>query len=390
MQVHKMRTDRTVMLYITETYQDPETGVLSSKVIEELGSLESLEESLGLRGEDAITQWVHGRAEELAHGTSSNPDDGGSPKGAPIIARGVRTSYNVGHLFLLDVVSRLGLSGLCKEISGDEVLGQTMYTLVAERVLSEGMGYTPEKNSYDFVGTHPLDMSTLTRSLTLLQENSVKIQDKAWEESRKLVTRDLSTIYLDRTDYRVMELEAPDENDETRIIVDLGLAEDASHMPLAFEAGWGRRADTLTPIRERLSTNYRLQNARFYEDVALPGTARDQFFYVRGSDLARWAPGVTVGVAVGSYLLIGFIGLLACRIVHRMSATEYSLTDVISKLREMRMEHIEGEGWRPLYVRDSLSDALHEAFGFRTDYEFIPEDQFESIIAHVSADIACR
>jgi hypothetical protein len=56
----------------------------------------------------------------------------------------------------------------------------------------------------------------------------------------------------------------------------------------------------------------------------------------------------------------------------------------------MRMEHIEGEAWRPLYVRDTLSDSLHEAFGFRTDYEFIPEDQFDAIIAYVSRDGADR
>ena len=390
MQVHKMRTDTSVMLYITETYLDSESGVYSSKVIEELGTLESLGKALGLEGEEAITEWANRRAEDMARDAAPSHEAPLPPEGAHIIARGVRTSYNVGHLFLMDVVNRLGLCRFCQEITGDEVLGQTMYTLVAERVLAEGMGYTPEKNSCDFIGAHHLQMDTLAQCLTLMWENSEKIQDKAWVESRKLVTRDLSTVYLDRTDYLLTDLDSPDENGQTRIIVDVGLAEDASYMPMAFESGWGRRADTLTPLKERLAANYKLRNARIYEDVALPGPSRDQFFYVRGPELARWAPGVSVSVGLTAYLLTGFIGLLACRIVHRMVAGDYSLTDVISKLREMRMEHVEGEVWRPLYVRDTLSDSLHEAFGFRTDYEFIPEDQFDAIIAYVSRDGADR
>ena len=45
----------------------------------------------------------------------------------------------------------------------------------------------------------------------------------------------------------------------------------------------------------------------------------------------------------------------------------------------MRMERIAGEGWRPLYVRDELTDALHEAFGFRTDHEIVPDRMMKEI-----------
>ena len=41
-------------------------------------------------------------------------------------------------------------------------------------------------------------------------------------------------------------------------------------------------------------------------------------------------------------------------------------------MRGMLFEDVRGEGWAPLYEPDAATDALHEAFGFRTDYEIIP------------------
>lgn len=38
-----------------------------------------------------------------------------------------------------------------------------------------------------------------------------------------------------------------------------------------------------------------------------------------------------------------------------------------------------GAGYSPAYVRDDLSDDLHETFGFRTDYEIINFENFEKI-----------
>jgi len=46
----------------------------------------------------------------------------------------------------------------------------------------------------------------------------------------------------------------------------------------------------------------------------------------------------------------------------------------------MDFEEVKGEGWRPLYVRSPLTDALHDAFGFRTDYEILPNRTMKNIL----------
>lgn len=82
---------------------------------------------------------------------------------------------------------------------------------------------------------------------------------------------------------------------------------------------------------------------------------------------------------IRAHFLTCFLALLVYRIVERMLGGRFTCPQVVAKLREMRMERIDGEGWRPLYVRDELTDALHEAFGFRTDYEIVPDRMMKKI-----------
>ena len=39
-----------------------------------------------------------------------------------------------------------------------------------------------------------------------------------------------------------------------------------------------------------------------------------------------------------------------------------------------------GEGYIPAYTRTDLTDALHEAFGFRTDYEIVSQRNMKKIV----------
>jgi hypothetical protein len=45
----------------------------------------------------------------------------------------------------------------------------------------------------------------------------------------------------------------------------------------------------------------------------------------------------------------------------------------------MKFNRIEGEGYEPLYTRTDFTDALHEAFGFHTDYEIVTLKQMKKI-----------
>lgn len=57
----------------------------------------------------------------------------------------------------------------------------------------------------------------------------------------------------------------------------------------------------------------------------------------------------------------------------------YTCPEIIQTLRTMDFYKIEHEGYVPLYQRTALTDALHDTFGFRTDYEIVNEQTMKKI-----------
>ena len=45
----------------------------------------------------------------------------------------------------------------------------------------------------------------------------------------------------------------------------------------------------------------------------------------------------------------------------------------------MNFAEVKEQGFIPTYKRESITDALHEVFGFRTDYQFITKRKIKTI-----------
>ena len=59
-----------------------------------------------------------------------------------------------------------------------------------------------------------------------------------------------------------------------------------------------------------------------------------------------------------------FIALIVYRYLEKRLGNQYTVSQIIPTLREMDFMKYEGKGYRPVYTRTALSDALHDAFGF--------------------------
>ncbi len=66
-----------------------------------------------------------------------------------------------------------------------------------------------------------------------------------------------------------------------------------------------------------------------------------------------------------------FLALTLYRYLEKKLKEEFTSTEIIGQLRNMNFYSILGEGYIPTYIRTEFTDALHEAFGFRTDYEIV-------------------
>lgn len=75
-----------------------------------------------------------------------------------------------------------------------------------------------------------------------------------------------------------------------------------------------------------------------------------------------------------------FIALIIYRILEKKLDEKYTCTDIIDTIKEMNMMIIPGDGYVPTYTRTDLTDALHDVFGFRTDYQIISVKNMRKIL----------
>jgi transposase len=74
-----------------------------------------------------------------------------------------------------------------------------------------------------------------------------------------------------------------------------------------------------------------------------------------------------------------FISLLIYRILEKKLEEKFTCSQIVSELRDMNMLEVSGEGYVPAYTRTDFTDALHDTFGFRTDYHITAYNSMKKI-----------
>jgi len=74
-----------------------------------------------------------------------------------------------------------------------------------------------------------------------------------------------------------------------------------------------------------------------------------------------------------------FLALVLYRYLEKQLNEEFTSSEIITQLRDMNFYHIPAEGFIPTYTRTDFTDALHESFGFNTDYEIVSTKNMKKI-----------
>lgn len=75
-----------------------------------------------------------------------------------------------------------------------------------------------------------------------------------------------------------------------------------------------------------------------------------------------------------------FTAMVIYRILEHKIKEQYSCEEIIKTIRSMNMMIAPGEGYIPIYTRTDITDVLHEAFGFRTDYQITSQKNMRKIL----------
>ncbi len=84
---------------------------------------------------------------------------------------------------------------------------------------------------------------------------------------------------------------------------------------------------------------------------------------------------------IRAHFLTCFLALTVYRCLEKRIGCKYTCREILSTLKEMNFARIRGEGFMPVYTRTEITDALHESFGFRTDYTLIEKAAMRKTIS---------
>lgn len=82
---------------------------------------------------------------------------------------------------------------------------------------------------------------------------------------------------------------------------------------------------------------------------------------------------------IKAHFLTCFLSLLIYRILEKKLDEQFTCPELISTLRNMKMNELDGEGYIPVYTRTEITDALHNVFDFRTDFEIVTQKNMKNI-----------
>ena len=82
---------------------------------------------------------------------------------------------------------------------------------------------------------------------------------------------------------------------------------------------------------------------------------------------------------IKAHFLTCFLALLIYRLLEKKLDSKYTCETILDTLKSMNFAEVEEQGFMPLYKREKITDDLHTACGFRTDYQFITKSQMKTI-----------
>ena len=82
---------------------------------------------------------------------------------------------------------------------------------------------------------------------------------------------------------------------------------------------------------------------------------------------------------IKAHFLICFLALTIYRFLEKKLDSRYTCEELLDTLKTMNFAEVQEQGFIPLYKREPITDALHKACGFRTDYQFITKSKMKTI-----------
>lgn len=83
---------------------------------------------------------------------------------------------------------------------------------------------------------------------------------------------------------------------------------------------------------------------------------------------------------ITAHFLTCFISLLIYRLLEKKLDNNYTCDELINTLKDMNLTSVGKDSFVPAYTRTEITDALHDTFGFNTDYQLMTDRKIRGIV----------
>lgn len=390
MRLKVSRSKNAASFYVTKSiYEGKKQRTI---IVEKLGTEKELCEKL--HGQDPC-EWAKSYVEELNRREKEESRPVMVPRvQSRVIPKGQQNSFHGGYLFLQSLYYQLGLPGICAKIAARHKLDFSLDTVLArllyDKILYPGASKSALPLSGNGLKRQDFGKRQVCRTLEILAKESDFIQAELYKQRVPSSGGKDEMLYCDCTDYCFQK--GPEEEQHLDSDVKMKLYMDKEGMPLAFflQQGDTEEQSRRRSLEEKIRSDFGEAGFSVYGDgekfsKEVKHMDRwhreiEECFRIPRNDFGGQPAGLCEEDMIRAYFTVCFLVLTFYRHLERKLGEEFTYGEIIKKLREMSFLRISGEGYIPIYTRSGLTDALHEAFGFRTDYEIVTEKQMREIL----------
>lgn len=263
-------------------------GKRTTKVYENIGNYEKLKIRAG--DKDPI-EWLNEYVKEI----NKKYNEDSLPliiqkNPSKLIEKDIRSSFNVGYLFLQDIYYKLGLNDICNQISDKHQfkfdLNNILSNLIYSRILYPSSKLKTLELSKQFLEQPNFEYQHIERALPIISEEMDFIQSELYKNSSKYSKRNNNILYYDCTNF-YFEIEEEDEirkygkskENRPNPLVQMGLFMDGDGIPLAFDITPGNTNEqtTLQPLEEKIMKDFGKSQFVVCTDAGLASISNRKF-----------------------------------------------------------------------------------------------------------------
>ena len=283
MKVNTSKSKNAESFYIKQSYLDA-NGKSTSRTIRKLGTLNELLIEHGPTRED-VMNW----AKEQARIETEKYEQEKENHCLPVmfhpnrkIPHGEKRKFQGGYLFLQAIYYQMGLNRVCRKIHDRHHYGYDLNAILSDliytRILEPGSKRSSFMAAQNFLEPPGYQLHDIYRALSVLAEESDRIQSEVYKNISSLIKRNDHILYYDCTNY-YFEIEQ-EEGDKKygkskehrpNPIIQMGLFTDGDGIPLAFSLFPGNQNEqkSLKPLEQKVIGDFGCGKFIFCSDSGL-------------------------------------------------------------------------------------------------------------------------